>query len=146
MKLYQLLKLRKKVIKEITELQQKVMHSNSIIVGGDQDFDVIKLMEQTIAKKMELVKLKHIIQKNTLPVYDKIFMIEEYKDYIKTLKSTSTLNGTVEKSRFGDSSVIEHKATIKAKDMDLLIKSYEEKIEKLQEELDGFNYTTEVDY
>lgn len=144
-KLYQLLKMRKKMITELNDLKKKLQYNNSTIKGATKNYDANLILEEIEALKIKLVILKKAIQANTLPVYDKIFTIEEYKDTIATLKATSTNDGLVESRGYGDNPPQEYEATIKYVDMDKKIKAIEFLIDKLQEEIDEHNYTTEVE-
>lgn len=144
-KLYQLLKLRKKLVSELNKLKERFNDNNSILVGGIRNYEPSEIYDEIIKIKEKIIKLKIAIQQNTLPIYDKIHRMEEYKDLILLLKSTSTNNGTVENTRYGDNSLLNYSAVYTKDMIDKIITDYEQKIDQLQDEIDQYNYTTEVE-
>lgn len=144
-KLYQLLKLRKKMVTQINDLKRKFSHNNSKLKDAKLIFNVELVLEEIEAIKVKLVIVKKAIRENTLPVYDKIDAIDENKDLISLLKSTSTNDGLVESRGYGDNPPSEYTATIGAVEMEKKIKDYEALIDELQEQIDEHNYTTEVE-
>lgn len=142
MKLYQALKKKNLLVGEISELVYKVKNNNSIVKGNTRDYNVQELYEELIDKKQELTILKAAIQLANAPICQKIYHLSELKSTVDTLRKTSCNNGIVA-SRYGDVST-EYEAQWSQKAVDESIKTIRAEIGKLQDELEEFNYKTEI--
>lgn len=144
-KLYQLLKMKKKMANELKELTMKLNSYNSKLKGAEKPYHTPDVLKEIESLKIKMVILKKTILVATLPMYEEIYTIAEYKDTISTLKSMSTNDGLVEGRGYGDNTPQEYEATIKQNEVDEKVRLIETEIEKLQETIDSFNYTTEVE-
>lgn len=146
MKIYQVLKAKKKLTSELQQLWQKFSNNNSVIVGNTRSYEPIELMSKIIAKTKELIQLKVKLQVANSEIYEKIFEISELKSAISKLGSVSTQSGIVHPHSYSSvSAPVEYSAFYSQKMVDDIIAGYQEKISTLQEEIDTFNYTTEIE-
>ncbi len=105
--------------------------------------DIVKEIDTTITK---LVDTKAGIAKANGPIWGKIFRIAELKGLIVSLKMIPVKTETETIRGYGvqQTEKIEWDSTLKHTDIDQLIKKYETEIETLQDEIDKFNFTTEI--
>lgn len=142
----QAFKLKNKMVQEITNLKIKIRKNNSFRVGAVVHYDAAALYTELATRKADLVILKAAIIKANLPVYQKIYMLSEFKDQIQLLKSLDTTEGKqIYGGRLGQQTEEEYKAVINQPTVDSNIVTLEEKIEKIQEELDQWNHSTVID-
>ena len=88
----------------------------------------------------ELVDLKHRINKATDPILHVIIQMGELKAMVTMLKSLNVKEGIIK--GYNDSS--EMVATINERERDKMMDETERAIEKLQDQLDHFNATTDL--
>lgn len=143
MNIKQALKEKNKLVAEIKELYDTAKKTNSIEVGNPRRFSVEGSLKEAESKTKQLVELKTKIHKANLPVYEKIFRMSEMKSRIKELKAISTEEGKVSQ-RYG--STVENKEVeLNAAQIKEMVKGLESEIEKIQDELDIHNATTQLD-
>lgn len=139
------LKLKNQLVSEISDLGRLIQQNNSIITGNKRDYSVTDLLTEYDAKVLELTKLKASIQNANVPVHEKIFLLSELKNKITMLKGIDTQDGKSRPTRgFGSSDPEFYEAELKQKETRDLIKSVEEQIRGIQNDLDDFNGTTEI--
>ena len=143
MNIKQALKEKNKLVAEIKDLYETAKKFNSTELGNTRRFSVQDSLNEAREKTARLVELKTKIHKANLPVYEKIFRMSEMKNQIKELKGISTEEGKVS-SRY--SSMVEVKEVeLNAAQIKAMVKNIESEIEKLQDELDVHNATTQID-
>ena len=143
MNIKQALKEKNKLVAEIKDLYETAKKSNSVEVGNPRRFSVQGSLNEAKEKTAKLVELKTKIHKANLPVYEKIFRMSEIKNQIKELKAISTEEGKVTQ-RYG--AIVETKEVeLNAAQIKIMVKGLETEIEKLQDELDVHNATTQID-
>ena len=143
MNIKQALKEKNKLVAEIKDLYDTAKKFNSTEVGNPRRFSVQGSLDEVNEKTSKLVELKTKIHKANLPVYEKIFRMSEMKNQIKELKGISTEEGKVS-SRYG--TMVEVKEVeLNAAQIKVMVKNIESEIEKLQDELDVHNATTQID-
>jgi len=142
MNVKQALKLKNKLIEELNGLYEVARLNNSIEVGNVRHFSVEASLDEAKTKAAELAELKSKIHVANAPVYGKIFLLSEYKNYVKELRAISTEEGKV----YGHySSVAQMKEVeLNAKDIKERITLLEDEIGTLQDELDMHNLTAEI--
>jgi hypothetical protein len=145
MKLYKALKLRKTLAGEITALKRQIQDKNSYMVGSKnaENCDVVKLFDQLQAKIDELVGLKFAINEANSEIQAKIYVISEYKALIAFLNSVDVTEGT-KTIGFSESRSVEYKVHIEESKRDEHVKEFQKRVDALQEELDVYNYTTDI--
>ena len=141
MKIYQAIKYKKKLQSEISELWNRFTQNNSIIKGNTRNYDPSEVLKEIRMKTDELVNLKVALQKANKPIYSTIFNLAELKSLASYIKNTNTTSGIT--NRYDDVQ-IEYEAQFSKNDIDNLVKVTQEEIGRLQEELDQFNYKTEI--
>lgn len=103
-----------------------------------QEYDARKCLEEYQKGVEALIELKVKIHKANVPVFEKIFRLAELKGLISSLRSLKT-------KRLVLSDGILMVPVIGLLERDDLISQYEAEIEKIQDELDYFNATTEIE-
>lgn len=142
MKLKQALRKKNNLVMEINSLYAILSSENSIAEVNTRKYDLPEVMDELEEKTGELIKLKSKIQSANIGVYEKIFAISELKNKIKQLKSIDTKDGFV--TEYGKESCV-YKAFFNSRNVSDMVKEAENKIEELQDELEFFNSTTEID-
>ena len=139
----QALKEKNKLVTEIKSLYEIARNYNSIEEGNPRRYSVNGSLQRAYELTTKLVELKTKIHKANAPVYDKIFLMAELKMRAKLIKSISCEEGKVNE-RYG-SVVSVKEVEINVAQKDQMVKDIEVQIEKLQDELDTHNATTEID-
>jgi hypothetical protein len=145
MTIKQALKLKNKLVKEITEAMVKVQTYNSVEVGNTKPYSSKESLDEVTSLTNQLIELKTQIHQVNLPVYGKIFRMSELKSLASKLKSIDCTEGTANDyySRRSES-VITKTAEISILDRDTMVKIVELEIEKIQDELDTHNALTQI--
>jgi len=137
------LKLKNRLVGEITDVQIKMLKYNSVSESNERPYSTKALLEQQYSLVNQLVALKTEIHKANSGVYDKIFLLSELKSIVKHLKGLDCTDGVEEDfyGRRSDSPIIK-KSEISIIERDSEIKFLESRIDEIQEELDLHNSTT----
>jgi len=147
MKLHKALKLRKKLVGEISELKTQIQVKNSYLVGSlnAEKYNVPKLYEELLEKIDQLCGLKFVINEANHEIQSKIYVLAEYKALIAFWNGVPTAEGTQESSgfRFGEATR-EYKVQVDEEHRNEYVKDFQTKVDSLQEEVDIFNYTTDI--
>jgi archaellum component FlaC len=143
MTLAKALKKKNRLVQKISSLQREVQSSNSSTKPeAERKISTIDSMVELEAKIEDLIKLKTSLFEASTPMRDTILRLAELKSRIGFLNSINTREG--KEWTYGDRET-EYFA---AYDI-LYVKSEVEKCEKsiddLQESLDRFNHTTEIE-
>lgn len=141
------LKTKKRMVERISALTSAIQTGNSIQKDQTPESD-IKAM---IAERKELVKklidLKSAINTANQPVQEKIFRQGEIKSEIAMYRSLDTTNGLEALDRYyrqSGTTPLEFVATITKSEADATVLKLQEELDKIQEELDHFNFTTQI--
>lgn len=144
MKLHKALKLRKSLVGEITKLKQQIKEKNSYLEGSKngEKFDVQKVYDELLSKIDELTGLKFVINEANKEIQAKIYTLAEYKALIAFWNEVSVVEGTqvIGYSDKVQSYVVQFDET-KRND---IVKNFQKRVDALQEELDEYNYTTDI--
>jgi hypothetical protein len=145
MKLYRALKLKKSLAGEIAKLKQQISSKNSYMVGSKnaQYTDVLSLFEDLQAKIDELVGLKFAINEANKEIQAKIYVIGEYKALIAFLNGLNVTEGT-QTIGYSEAKIVEYKVHMDETKRDELVHDFQKRIDAIQEEIDVYNYTTEI--
>lgn len=144
MKLYKALKLRKSLIGEITKLKQQIKDKNSYLEGSKngEKFNVHQAYNELLKKIEELTALKFVINEANREIQSKIYVLGEYKALIAFLNEVSVVEGT---QVIGYSDKVQNYVVqINEAERNELVKEFQKRVDALQEELDEFNFTTEI--
>ena len=132
---------------EYTDLVNKMISSNSSVSTAKKNYNSKELYTKAIQVQGDIIKLKTAIHEASAPIRSKIFEIGELKSFISYFNRISTQEGVVKERGYGagvseDIYVVDFTELEKVE----IVKSLQDQIEAIQEELDNFNATTEVVY
>lgn len=147
MKLYKALKLKKKLTGEIAFLEQQISSKNSFQVDQVEipiKFNVEKLNEELMTKVYELIQLKLKINIANNSIQEKIFWLSEYKSLISFWKNNVSGTKGMVQSGYSNSCLINYDVQFDETKRNELIDFYQNKLDEIQEEIDTFNYNTEI--
>lgn len=142
------LKIKNRVIREISSLEDKITKHNQVMYIPDTqkpkyELDTKFLHGELFEKRNLLAIIKTSIHNASEPVRIKIFQLSELKSHIKFVDVIPAENGTVTK-KYSD--VLKNvKSQINVQDIDNFKKELQEKIDNIQDELDEFNAITKVE-
>lgn len=140
------LKAKNLLVKEISNLQEKIQIHNSSMVGAENPYNTKNLLSTLEQKIQELINLKTALSKANQPIQSKIYFLSELKSLVTHLKPISTTSGTIPGSRYGSAEPIVYIAQITLLELDELIKNKEALIASVQEDIDQFNHTAIFEY
>ena len=145
MKLHKALKLRKGLVGEIAKLKQQIKEKNSYLDGSlnAEKYDVNKIYEELLAKIDELTGLKFAINIANAEIQSKIFVLSEYKALISFWNEVSVAEGT-QAIGYGDSAFRNYKVQVDEAKRNDYVKEFQKRVDAIQEEIDTYNYTTEI--
>jgi len=148
MKLAKALRVKNKLVKEISELQELISQNNSYNESNPPKWDVNKLMLQLYDKKHKLIELKTKISTANVKIANEIHQMEELKGDITFLKGIETKDGKFPLLSFSDTVIREEKyiATLDDLMVNKLVTDSQEKVDAIQDKLNEFNYNTEIDF
>jgi len=142
MNIKQALKLKNKLVANIKEGYAIIQSQNSIEKGNPRRYSVKDKLDEVMKYTNELVEIKRHIHNANQPVFEKIFLMAELKGMVKELKKMSVEEG---KQLSGYRALAEEKEVeMNIAERDARVKELEETIERIQDELDVFNATTEI--
>jgi len=145
MKLYKALKLRKNLIGEITKLKQQIKERNSYLDGSKngEKFNVESAYEELLTKIDELTGLKFVINEANREIQAKIYVLGEYKALIAFWNEVSVVEG-IQAVGYGGDKVLSYVVQVDEEKRNELVKEFQKRVDAIQEELDEFNFTTEI--
>jgi hypothetical protein len=141
------LKLKNKLVLQVSENYQKVSAYNSVEEGSKKPYDTRESLEAYNSSVNELIELKTKIHRANGPVYDKIFRLSELKSMAARMKSLNCQEGKVSQRSRWD--VTEGQPTLMVAEIgiverDEMVKHIEAQIEEIQDILDTHNAVTEI--
>ena len=144
MKLAKALKLKNKLLKEYNVTLSRTISSNCYDVDTQKVYNSAVLLQEAIAQRDRYVTLKAAIHSTSEPIRKKIFELGELKSFLGKINSLHTTEGIVKESSYSGGTVKTYAADISEQRKQEIIKSVEESIENIQEEIDVFNATTDL--
>jgi len=138
------LKTKNKLVKIANEHYQKVSQYNSMEEGASRPYSAKEMLNNWIEATNELVDLKTKIHMANAPVYGKIFRLAELKSMVSKLNSVNCEEGKSSRGRWNSDDGLIMTAEISIIERDTMVKNLESEIERLQDELDAHNATTEI--
>lgn len=145
MTLAKALKLKNRLAQKISDLQMDIMSENSARADADRKISVEDLMKELEEAKKELIKLKMAIFVASTPIRENILKLSELKSDISFLRNINTKEGKVPEGGFGSEREVEYSVVYDKLYVRQTIKDKEKEIDDIQEELDKFNHTTEIE-
>lgn len=145
MKLHKALKLRKKLVGEIAKLKADIQNKNSYIQGSlnADKYNVPKLYDELLEKIDQLTGLKYIINEANKEIQAQIYTLAEYKSLIAFWNGVPTAEGT-QVHGYSDAKTLEYKVQVDEETRNNYVKAFQTRVDAIQEEIDVFNYTTEI--
>mgnify|MGYP003585981825 FL=1 len=145
MKLYKALKLRKTLIGEIAKLKQQIKEKNSYLEGSlnAEKVDVKELYNELLNKIDELTGLKFAINIANGEIQNKIYVLSEYKALIAFWNDFSVVEGA-QIHGYSETTVRNYKLHVDENKRNEIIKEFQMRVDALQEDIDVYNYTTEI--
>lgn len=142
MTLAKALKTKNRVAQKIKNLEKEIQSENSVQIDDPRKIKVGSLLPELEEKVKQLIKLKIAIFIASTPMRENILTLGELKSEIIFLQGISTREGKI--SEYGDTpveyTVVFDKIFVRDR-----AAWCEEKIDNIQDELDEFNHTTEID-
>jgi hypothetical protein len=150
MKLSKALKEKKRLAADIARLKKLIMDKNSYVEGSNvpEKFDVRKLYEELQQKVQDLVNLKIEINHANKEIQSSIYLLSEYKAMVSFWELMNTHEGVEEGYSYGRSENTEKKYIAQIDELEKIdkIKEFKDKIDRIQDEIDQYNYTTEIQW
>ena len=143
MKLSKALKLKNKKLKECRESSSKLRY-NSYDIDVNKVYNAKEYWTKYTAQVEDFIKLKTAIHTTSEPIRYTIFRLSELKSMCSHFSGIDTTEGTVKNSGYGGETIKTYKADITETEKVAMVKEMEEEIERLQEEIDNFNATTDL--
>jgi len=145
MKLYKALKLRKNLVGEIASLKQQIKERNSYLEGSKngEKFNVQEAYDELLSKIDELSGLKYVINEANKEIQAKIYTLAEYKALIAFWKEVSVDEGTKVTSMYSEK-IQTYVVQVDEASRNEIVKNFQKRVDALQEELDEYNFTTEI--
>jgi hypothetical protein len=142
MTLAKALKQKNRLAQKISKLQQEIQRENSVRADDPRKINVEDLFKELNNKVDELIKLKIAIFIASTPMRESILRLSELKSKVVFLQSISTTEGIVSGFREDpvEYTVVYDKIFVKEQ-----VELCEKKIDEIQDELDKFNHTTDID-
>ena len=144
MKLAKALKLKNKLLKEYNVTLSRTISSNCYDVDTQKVYNSAVLLEEAILQRDRYIALKAAIHSTSEPIRKKIFELGELKSFLSKFESLNTREGIVKDSNYNGTTVKTYAADISEQRKQEIIKSLEESIEDIQEDIDAFNATTDL--
>lgn len=142
MNLAKALKQKNRLAQKISKFQQEIQKENSLQIDDPRKIKVDDLFMELEEKVKELIKLKIAIFVVSIDMRENILTLSELKSKIVFLQGISTKEGKV--SEYGDTpieySVVYDKLFVRDQ-----VSLCEQNIDNIQDELDRFNHTTEIE-
>jgi hypothetical protein len=137
------LQVKNRLTGEIANLNKLIMVNNSHQAGTSK-FDVMKLLVERKNTVEKLISVKTALALANVAIYEKLARMSEAKDSIKFLRGLNTSEGETEVGYGERSKAVKVVASVNAVMVEDVVKALTLDIEKLQDEVDFFNSTTEI--
>jgi len=145
MKLHKALKLRKKLVGDIGRLKTQIQTKNSFSEGSlnPEKYNVEKLYAELKSKINDLIGLKYAINEANREIQANIYTISEYKALIAFWNEVPVKEGK-QIIGYSDMTTMEYHVQIDEATRNQMVAEFQTKVDALQEEIDTFNYTTDI--
>lgn len=137
------LKLKNKLATRLREIDTQIRANNVYEQGETPPYDVTELMKERTEVSNRLINLKTAISIANVPVVGLIFNQAELKGYVATLKAVRT-DARKQRTGFGEEVTI-FVAKVSTRERDDHVKELEAQIDKIQDQLDTFNHSTQIE-
>lgn len=141
MNLARALKEKNKLVGKIKVLWERLISSNQSL-SDKQDYNAEDLYTEICSETDKLLKLKELINAATQPIFPDILQIAELKGRVTNLKSIQTEE---KKATYSDN-IITYNVQMSKNRVDELIDKTTKEIEDIQDRIDQFNASTNIDW
>lgn len=134
-------------MKKAQTLLQKAVGSNSVLKGTTEYYKTQDLLKEAKDATLDLVFFKAAIHQTSQPIREKIFRLSELKSFTTSVKGMSCNEGLVKERGYyghGSAPVEEYIVQLNLLDKEKMVEGLEAEIEALQDEIDLFNATTDL--
>lgn len=147
MKLHKALKLRKKLVGEIAALKTQIKTKNSYIEGAvnPEKYSVAVMYDELRKKTNELINLKYVINEANREIQASLYKLAELKGFITFWNEVSVQEGTQIVGYSADKTQ-NYKVQFDENKRNEIVKEFQKQVDALQEEIDVYNYTTDVQW
>jgi len=141
------LKYKNRVIERLRKTEDDIRQFNSILEGGEREYDVQDLFKERLSLEAHLVDLKLRIDAANAPIKEAIVKMQELKGRLVFLQSVPTTHGKQQKHRnlYGDEGEVVYSAMVRKADIDEAISEVNTELDDLQEFVDKHNNTQSID-
>ena len=146
MKLSKALKLKNRLAGEVA-LAQRLLAETNVGEGENKPAHNVALLYSRMAQQQEeLADLKTRIARANMPIWNRITLMAELKARIVWLRTLNTKDGSFYlEGRYGtEPKKVDYHATLTAERVESDVKALSAEIERMQDEVDEFNATTEL--
>lgn len=146
MKLYKALKKRARLKGEINDLSRRLHKCNCELEGNEYREKFDTLFTEYCQKVTELTNLKVRIMKANVDggAFLKVTKLGELKDQLSLFQSLEVKEGKVARSGYANTDVLTYKSQVGTTKKISEVKRLTAEVEKLTDELDEFNATTDL--
>jgi hypothetical protein len=141
------LKEKNRLVGEINRLKAIIERENSREENSTSKVDCKDLWDRLANATEALINIKTSVFKANANIYDKIVRMGELKNCVEWIKRLNTQDGVIETSASYTGVPVKHTYTAfrKQADIDNMVDSLQGQIALLQDDLDVYNATTEIE-
>lgn len=144
MTLAKALKLKNTQAKKVSGLLAKAISKNSHDMGIKNSYNTRTLLDEYYKERAYLIDIKKKIADATSPIREAIIESAELKIYAQSLARMDTASGVIANA-YSAAAPREFTAEILEEEKDKMVEEVEAQIQTLQEKIDVFNHTTQID-
>lgn len=135
------LKYKNRVIERMRKVEDDMRANNSILEGGEREYDPRKLLEERLMLEEHLLDLKMRLDEANAPVKEAIVRMQELKARLAFLQSIPTGHGKQQRHRnlYGQEGEVVFEAVVRKPDIDKMVVDVNRELDELQESLDKHN-------
>ncbi len=138
------LKIKNRQVRKVTELQRRIQEANSYVSGSEPEFDA-KALYVELQTQVDLVaSIKAAINEANTSIQADIYRMAELKGLVQFLRALSTQRGKVVLG-YMSGDPVDYEAQITAQETSDEIERLEAEIDRIQDRLDQFNATTQIE-
>jgi uncharacterized protein YfbU (UPF0304 family) len=137
------LRLKNNLVGEMKKMKEIISNKNSLKETTPRREDIVACMDAINVIRGKLIELKSKIAIANTAIYAKIYEVEELKSHIAYLNSVSTTEGYV--TDYGESEKVKVNAAFNSADIGQMVKTFESRIEFLNDEIDEYNGKTYIE-
>jgi len=143
MLLAEALKEKSRLVETITTLRKRILNSNRRIAGNEITYTIPELLSELTAATTKLIILKARIQRTNAPIQEKIFEMAELRSRLAMMRKMECASGKQSGSRYSDN-IVEYEVQVTERQRDNTVNEMTTRIDAIQNEVDKFNYATEL--